>query len=370
MGQIKTLAEIEEEMSRMALPDQPRQHQMLSMDEIEKQMMASMEAAPAPSAPPPLANVVQPTAPPARELTPPQINLAGSGYASQQALLDSMFPELGANVAPGATASFPGGEEDRPRQSPEEQARLHAMHERIKDKIESMSRYNHLMGNSDKDFITRIQLSQLATADPYASDFYAQVFSALRRRQEAQAQPGENPSVVQVTAGAAFGVSGPANRFGKMGAATMSKLNGQVKKLVENRLNHHKSNNGGSCRITKQTSEADCLAALQGALGKISRGGVAAPRPVLAVPTSGNRESRPTSILNDQSGIRRSALTKKQVLFALEELYDSVLELEQMRREMPPPTAMEEIDRWNDRCGMKVEEIWRRLMVMEPLDVR
>ena len=57
-------------------------------------------------------------------------------------------------------------------------------------------------------------------------------------------------------------------------------------------------------------------------------------------------------------------------MFALEELYDSVLELEQMRREMPPPTAMDEIERWNAACAAKVEMIWRRLMVMEPLDIR
>lgn len=254
---MKTLEEIEAEMSSMAIPDQPKQHQMLSMDEIERQMMASAEPTPAlpaaitpsgPAAPP--VQTGPPPAQPPREMTPPQINLAGSGYASQQALLDSMFPELGTNLPAGAkTGSFPDGDGMPPRPTPEEQARRQAMHERIKDKIESMSRYNHLMGNSDKDFITRIQLSQLVTADPYASDFYAQVFSALRRRQEAQApangQGGDGPTVVQVAPGFAFGVSGPANRFGKMGQATMSKLNGQVKKLVENRLNQQKASNTG-----------------------------------------------------------------------------------------------------------------------------
>lgn len=244
---MKTLAEIEEEMSRMAIPEPPRQHQMLSMDEIERQMMASMEAPPVHRTPVPMP---PPMVQPPREATPPQINLAGSGYASQQALLDSIFPQLGATPAPGTTtASFPGAENAPPRQSPEEQARLHALHERIKGKIESMSHHNHLMGNSDKDFITRIQLSQLVTADPYASDFYAQVFSALRRRQEAAlAQPsqeGDGPTVVQVTAGAAFGVSAPANRFGKMGTATMSKLTGQVKKIVENRMNQQRTSNTG-----------------------------------------------------------------------------------------------------------------------------
>ena len=37
------------------------------------------------------------------------------------------------------------------------------------------------MTQSDKDFITRIQVSQLVTQDPYAEDFYAQVYSAVIR---------------------------------------------------------------------------------------------------------------------------------------------------------------------------------------------
>lgn len=57
-------------------------------------------------------------------------------------------------------------------------------------------------------------------------------------------------------------------------------------------------------------------------------------------------------------------------MFALEELYYIVLELEQKRREMPPPTAVEEIEAWNGQCAMLSDLIWKRLMVMEPLDVR
>jgi DNA topoisomerase 2-associated protein PAT1 len=37
------------------------------------------------------------------------------------------------------------------------------------------------MTQSDKDFITRIQVSQLVTQDPYAEDFYAQVFNAIHQ---------------------------------------------------------------------------------------------------------------------------------------------------------------------------------------------
>jgi DNA topoisomerase 2-associated protein PAT1 len=57
-------------------------------------------------------------------------------------------------------------------------------------------------------------------------------------------------------------------------------------------------------------------------------------------------------------------------LYALEELYDSLLDIEQTRREMPPPTAVEAVQEWNMRCQAKSDDIWRRLMVMEPLEVR
>ena len=111
-------------------------------------------------------------------------------------------------------------------------------------------------------------------------------------------------------------------------------------------------------------------AALQGALGKVVRGGVASgPRPVLAVPTV-KAEHRPTNILNNQSGIHRAALTRKQVAFAVEDLYDRVLELEQVRRDVPHPEDQEGFARWDAECAGMVEGIWGRLMVMEPLDVR
>ncbi|WVW80861.1 hypothetical protein I302_102851 [Kwoniella bestiolae CBS 10118] len=360
-GHIKSLEEIEAEMAQMAMPSTstaaPTQQKVLSLEEIEKQMMEQIE--------PPRQATPQQPAPP-REATPTQVpGLAGSGYASQQALLDSMFPELGKGPAavPGQpTPAFPAGQMQEgqgqpqpPRPSPEELARMEELHKRITAKIQSMGKYNNLMGSSDKDFITRIQLSQLATADPYTSDFYAQVFSALKRSRMIAEGQGDGPTVVQVGAGMGLGVGGPVgNRFGKMGQNTMTKLSTQVKKLVENRAQHQKVAN---------------TAALQGALGRVTRGNAAAPRPVLAIPTSNKPENRPASQLNQQTGVHRAALTKKQVMFALEELYDAILELEQMRREAPPPTAMEEIEIWHAKCQAKVDIIWRRLMVMEPLDI-
>ena len=279
-GQIKSLEEIEAEMARMMTSDvappaaaagmarqqpphqaqqtqgqQAQGPQVMSLEEIERQMMSSDPAiashASAPTftqAQAPAQQRPQQVVPPTREVTPPQIKLAGSGYASSQALLDSMFPELGAAPASGVAGPGVGaGTADFPVMqppagpSPEEIAHRQAIQERVQAKIEAMSEHNHLMGNSDKDFITRIQLSQLATADPYTSDFYAQVFSAIRGPRpgpEGPAQQGQNggKDIVPVAPGYALGVSGPAgNRFGKMGQQTMQKLSTQVKKLVESR---------------------------------------------------------------------------------------------------------------------------------------
>jgi len=234
-------------MSRVAVAEPSRGPKVLTLEEIEQQMMATAEPPRQPT----------PTAPqPQREATPVQMpSLAGSGYAAQQALLDSMFPELGAPSIPGQqTAALQPG---TARPSVEETERIEVLHQRITEKIVAMARYNNLMGSSDKDFITRIQLSQLASADPYASDFYAQVFSALKRSRMAAAN-GEGSTVVQVAPGFGLGAAGPAgNRFGKMGSNTMQKLSTQVKKLVENRTAHQKVMGPGAQTRSYTYSYAD-----------------------------------------------------------------------------------------------------------------
>ncbi|KAK4685814.1 hypothetical protein P7C73_g4322, partial [Tremellales sp. Uapishka_1] len=346
-GKMLTMDEIEAEMTRTTLASQPAPAaapvpKVLTLAEIEAEMMSSVEPEPLPAPTPPTQS-------------------HPSGQASQQALLDSMFPQLGAPTPPpGSTGpNLLSHTPPTSGPSPQEQAAMEALHQRISAKIEAMSRYNNLMGASDKDFITRIQLSQLATSDPYASDFYAQVYSALQRsRMAAAGTLPDGPSVVQVAPGVGFGLGGPnaaGNRFGKMGNATMQKLSSQVKKLVETKNQHQKGM--GS-------------AALQGALGRVTRGNAAGPRPVLAVAAASARETKPDTSLNQQSGPTRQPLTKKQVMYALEELFDQVLDLEQMRRQAPVPPAHEaDVEDWNTACQAKTEGIWRRLMIMEPLAV-
>lgn len=331
--------------------------QVLSLEEIEQQMVQGIPT-------PPLQNQRStPQIPtPHQPTPPPQSQPQTQQPPSQQALLDSMFPGLG-EAPPPATQPVPQQQQQQqqqqqlpppPQPSPEELARMEERQRRIQAKIEDMSKYNNLMGNSDKDFITRIQLSQLATADPYSSDFYAQVYSALVRRQQAA---GDTPAVVNVGAGLGFGVGAPTgNRFGKMGNASMQRLTTQVKKLIATTAKRQANNMSND--------------ALQGALGRVRRGpSQVAPRPVLAVPAPHKSQHRPIAQLNQSDVTSRPALTRKQVMYALEELYDDVLDIEQMRRDAPPPTDVPRVEAWNAACAAKVEGMWRKLMVMEPLGV-
>ncbi|KAJ1976759.1 DNA topoisomerase 2-associated protein pat1 [Dimargaris cristalligena] len=64
---------------------------------------------------------------------------------------------------------------DRQRQQVREQRRQ----EREK-RMAAMSKYNNLMTRFDKEHITRIQISQLVTDDPYADDFYCQMYTVVR----------------------------------------------------------------------------------------------------------------------------------------------------------------------------------------------
>jgi Topoisomerase II-associated protein PAT1 len=87
------------------------------------------------------------------------------------------------------------------------------------------------MTQSDKDFITRIQVSQLVTQDPYADDFYAQVYGAIVR-----SRLGLQPTDERVLK---FGSSGGVGLgMGQKGSgrrpSAMQKMEQQVERIVNN----------------------------------------------------------------------------------------------------------------------------------------
>lgn len=58
---------------------------------------------------------------------------------------------------------------------PEQQEKFAKRHE----KAARIMKYSGIMNPKDKDFVTRFQLSQIVTEDPYNEDFYAQVFRVI-----------------------------------------------------------------------------------------------------------------------------------------------------------------------------------------------
>jgi DNA topoisomerase 2-associated protein PAT1 len=86
------------------------------------------------------------------------------------------------------------------------------------------------MTQSDKDFITRIQVSQLVTQDPYADDFYAQVYGAiLRSRMGLQS----DERVLKFGSGGGVGL-GLTPQKGYRRPSAMQRMEQQVERIVSN----------------------------------------------------------------------------------------------------------------------------------------
>jgi DNA topoisomerase 2-associated protein PAT1 len=216
----------------------------------------------------PQAQIQSPVVAPAnvpQQARPPASDLTGIELLQKQLGNLAMFPPLG-SAAPAK--GQPKSEEQMDREleariRETEMAEMKRM--RKANKIASMSRYNDVMTGGaqlgvlcmwyglwlielytfagDKEFITRIQLSQLVTQDPYTSDFYAQVHSAITRaRLAAVGQPvgrgpADGPTVLQVGPdGRGLGVGVVRSTGGpkRLKETAMQRMTVQVKRIVEN----------------------------------------------------------------------------------------------------------------------------------------
>ncbi|KAI5480813.1 DNA topoisomerase 2-associated protein PAT1 [Pseudohyphozyma bogoriensis] len=263
-------------------------------------------------------------------------------------------------------------------------------------KIASMAKHNNLMSNSDKDFITRIQVSQLVTDDPYADDFYFHIMAAIRMsRNQAAGMPGPG--------GPMQGPGGNGPRQGGRHKPTrrenaMNKMAQNVQRLVDS---------------AKQRNKSGQLS-LDGALGKIALRTRSAPRQLLQVNsgapstpapappsaghallaglishTPGDSKARKGAEEQTVDG-RHPPLSNRAVLTIVEDIYDAVLDLEQLRRIQPallataagakehePPTpegqekvrlAETAVADWDIKYAELTAKLWDTLRVMEPLD--
>lgn len=75
------------------------------------------------------------------------------------------------------------------------------------------------MSNSDKDFITRIQVSQLVTDDPYADDFYFHIMAAIKASRHQAAMAAGAPVGMMMPNGGQMGPGGMQGPPGMQGGA-------------------------------------------------------------------------------------------------------------------------------------------------------
>ena len=103
------------------------------------------------------------------------------------------------------------------------------------------------MTQSDKDFITRIQVSQLVTQDPYADDFYAQVYGAIQRSRMGIQSKDER--VLKFTSGGGVGL-GLAQKGGNRRPNTMLRMEQQVERIVSN-ARKREEEKGVHCELSR-----------------------------------------------------------------------------------------------------------------------
>lgn len=234
-------------------------------------------------------------------------------------------------------------------QQPTDERMLEEENRRLKrnNKIAQLARYNGLMTPADKNFITRIQLQQLVSVneDSFAEDFYYQVHSAIQAR--------NNPQQ-------------PLNQF----AQTYLFQQGQSHKggkfrRTDNHLQRMEQQVQRAVAAAKARPKASQLV-LEGSLGKISFSNVKTPRPMLNIHKAGEQPTR-------KAGTVFTGANKKALLRAIENIYDTLLDLEMHERVIPPPLAMgqppavEHIE-WKPRRDGLVDKLWREMKIMEPID--
>lgn len=233
-------------------------------------------------------------------------------------------------------------------------------------KIHLLSKDNGLMTPQDKNFITRIQLQQLvsATGNPndqstdaaLDEDFYYQVHNQIRGMQR------QNPNQ-------------PLNNFAQTYLYQTGSRQGGTRRQARGPENHVQ-------RMEQQVQRAVEAAKnkpknkqliIEGSLGKISFSNSKTPKPLLNI----KRTESSTGDGHRQSPSQRQGATgidTKSVLRSIEDVYATLMKLEDHDRKPPPPpsgpddqAAMQQIYAWQGVSQSLGEQLWRELKVHAPI---
>lgn len=228
-------------------------------------------------------------------------------------------------------------------------------------KIWLLSKDNGVMTPQDKNFITRIQLQQLiaATGNPaeqtgdtsIAEDFYYQVYSHIRAGQRQNpSQPLSN--FAQTYLFQTGSRHGP-RRHGRPAENHIQRMEQQVQRAVEAAKNKPKNPQ----------------LVIAGSLGKISFSNAKTPKPLLNIQRKETESPRPATAKNATAGPDRKAILRN-----VETVYDTLMQLEDHVRVIPPPMsgpADPELEKrhaeWAAGLDALNHELWDELKVHEPI---
>ncbi|KAL8699780.1 MAG: hypothetical protein Q9201_005800 [Fulgogasparrea decipioides] len=241
-------------------------------------------------------------------------------------------------------------------------------------KIYLLSKDNGLMTPQDKNFITRIQLQQLMTAtgttndnDPDASiseDFYYQVHNQIRggMRQSPQQPLSHFAQTYLFQTGNRYGAMARRNMRG--GDNHMQRMEQQVQRAVD------------AAKLKPKNKQL----IIEGSLGKISFSNAKTPKPLLNIKKQdGDAANRPSSAGRQASGrkVPQSGLSlsdRKTILRNVEDVYATLMKMEDHERRLPPPIVDESNQvlvqqhvEWRDVMQALREQLWDDLKVMEPI---
>jgi DNA topoisomerase 2-associated protein PAT1 len=242
-------------------------------------------------------------------------------------------------------------------------------------KIFLLSKDNGLMTPQDKNFITRIQLQQLVTATgnpnehgtdaALSEDFYYQVHNQIRGgpRQHPN-QPLSN--FAQTYLFQTGGRHGGMRRQARGGDNHMQRMEQQVQRAVEAAKNKPKN---------KQL-------VIEGSLGKISFSNAKTPKPLLNIKRSEasadtNRPGSAARVASERK-INQAAVSgndRKTVLRDIENVYNTLMKMEDHERQRPPPISPDDINPnvrglqmdWDAKWESLNGQLWQDLKVHEPI---
>ncbi|KAJ8058010.1 hypothetical protein OCU04_013183 [Sclerotinia nivalis] len=237
-------------------------------------------------------------------------------------------------------------------------------------KIFLLSKDNGLMTPQDKNFITRIQLQQLVTAtgnpnehgvdSSLSEDFYYQVHSQIR------GGPRQNPhqplsNFAQTYLFQTGNRHGGMRRQARGGDNHVQRMEQQVQRAVEAAKNKPKN---------KQL-------VIEGSLGKISFSNAKTPKPLLNIKRTDSSETRPGQSPNPRKAnlANVSGSNRKTTLTDIENVYNTLMELEDHERSKPRPLGHDEINPqiagmnqdWDERQQFLNKQLWRNLRIHEPI---